>query len=118
MTPIPNVAREQHAAWQRARSAEDLQVGWVSSIRLLEAALDGDLDALLLQKFGARVRRLADQVGGLEPVLVAIGSPRLAFWTAMYVAAEVLIARHEHDRIGELLPVLASLEELQPEAEA
>ena len=118
MTAIPDVAREQHAAWQRARSAEHLQAGWVSSTRLLEAALDDDLDSLLLQKFGARVRRLADQVGGLEPVLVAIGSPRLAFWTAMLVAAEVLIARHEDHRIGELLAVLAALEELRPEAEA
>lgn len=118
MTAIPEVVLEQHAAWQRARSAEDLQVGWVSSTRLLEQALDANLDAELLRRFGARVRRLADQVGGLEPVLVAIGSPRLAFWTAMYVAAEVLIARHEDGRIGELLTVLAALEELQPEAEA
>jgi hypothetical protein len=83
---------EGAAVWARARAAEDLQVGWVSCKQRLEAAIAGDLDPELLQRFLERVRRLAADVGALEPTLLQGWGKALTFAIAEWIAMEVRLA--------------------------
>ena len=85
------------AVWERARAAEDLQVGWVSCKRRLEAAIAGDLDPELLKKFLERVRRLAADVGALEPTLLQGMGKALPFAIAEWVAMEVRLAHGDEE---------------------
>jgi len=112
LTKIPKAAAEGMAAWERARSAEDLQVGWVSSSRLLEAALDAELDPEQIAKFGRRVRRLAEEIAIREPALAAVWDSRWPFIMALRVGQEVLLQRHETDRLEDLIDAYVALEEL------
>lgn len=104
-------AAEGAAAWERARAAEDLQVGWVSCKRRLEAAIAGDLDPELLKKFLERVRRLAAQVGALEPTLLQGMGKALTFAIAEWVAMEVRLAHGDEEGLRDkLTPAFAELD--------
>lgn len=98
------------AAWERARAAEDLQVGWIASKRLLEEAIAADLDPRLLQKLLGRVRRLAVDVGNIEPTLLQGWGPALPFVVAVWVAREVLLTREEKGLESRLTAAFAELE--------
>ena len=86
-------------------AAEDLQAGWAASRQLLNAALDNP--KLDLRRFSVRVRRLAAEIANSEPLLAMLSGSRLAFWTAMFIQAEVLLARHEVSRQGEVIEAFA-----------
>jgi hypothetical protein len=97
------------AAWARVRSAEDLQVGWVAASELLDDALLGDLDPQLLERFGRRVRRLAADVSTREELLAKTFGAMLPHRVAITVAGEVLAARHDLERMGQLLEAFDGL---------
>lgn len=88
------------AAWERARAAEDLQVGWIASKRLLEEAIAAGVDPQLLRKFVDRVRRLAVDVGALEPTLLQGWGQALPFVIADWIAREVRLEQG-HEGLGE-----------------
>lgn len=111
MSPQQVAAAAGAAAWERARAAEDLQVGWVSSKRLLESAIAGDLDPQLLQKFLERVRRLAADVGALEPSLLQGMGKALTFAIAEWVAMEVRLAHGDEQGLrNQLTAAFAKLD--------
>jgi hypothetical protein len=97
------------AAWARVRSAEDLQVAWVAASELLDDALLADLDPELLERFGRRVRRLAADVSTSEDLLAKTWGSMLPYRVAITIAGEVLAARRDLERLGQLLEAFDGL---------
>ncbi len=110
MSPIIVRSVAIREAWQRVRV--DLRVLWDDAAGRLHEALDSGLDQRDLNRFTKRARILAAAITNREPLLAGAGLTRYA---ATKVMAEVLVARDEPERQGEIMHVLLLSDALDDE---
>jgi hypothetical protein len=101
MSQVITRAEAFRAAWARARSSE--RNLWEDAAGRLHEALDSGLDQGDLNRFTKRCGLLADAIRKREPLLAG---PGLTLYAATKVMSEVLEARDEQERQGEIMQVL------------